>query len=80
MYSFLFSRSAFFPGRSLSTNTSSLSSVLSARSAISFYWKLKSSLDCPTESQYVSLLIKVISRKYKSVPKKAYPISYKGTF
>jgi hypothetical protein len=39
-------------------STSSLSSILSARSSISFYWKLHSSLPCPTESNYVSLFIK----------------------
>ena len=38
-------------------STSSLSSVLSARSAISFMWKIHSSLDCPTESNYVTLFI-----------------------
>ena len=57
-------------------STSSLSSILSARSAISFMWKIHSSLPCPTESNYVSLFIKGISRKFKQIPNKAYPISY----
>ena len=57
-------------------STSSLSSVLSARSAISFMWKIHSSLTCPTESNYVSLFIKGISRKFKQIPNKTYPISY----
>jgi hypothetical protein len=57
-------------------STSSLSSILSSRSAISFMWKIHSSLPCPTESNYVSLFIKGISRKFKQIPNKAYPISY----
>ena len=57
-------------------STSSLSSILSARSSISFYWKLHSSLPCPTESNYVSLFIKGISRKFKEIPNKAYAISW----
>jgi integrase len=57
-------------------STSSLSSILSSRSAISFMWKIHSSLPCPTESNFVSLFIKGISRKFKQIPKKAYAISY----
>jgi hypothetical protein len=39
-------------------------------------WKIHSSLTCPTESNYVSLFIKGISRKFKQIPNKTYPISY----
>ena len=39
-------------------------------------WKIHSSHDCSTESNYVSLFIKGISRKFKQIPKKSYPISY----
>jgi hypothetical protein len=46
-------------------------SSLSARSAISFMWKISFSLNCPTESNYVSLFIKGISRKFKQIPNKA---------
>ena len=56
--------------------TSSLSSVLSARSAINFFWKINSSSDCPTDSKFVSLFLKGVERKFKKIPKKAYPISY----
>ena len=56
--------------------TASLSSVLSARSAISFYWKINSSHECPTDSKFVSLFLKGVERKFKKIPKKAYPISY----
>ena len=48
----------------------------SAYCTISFFWKIHSSLECPTESKYVSLFIKGVSRKFKKIPKKAYPISY----
>jgi hypothetical protein len=57
-------------------STSSLSSVLSARSAISFMWKIHSSLTCPTESNYVSFFIKGIPRKFKQIPNKTFHISY----
>ena len=57
-------------------NSGSIHSVLSARSALNFYWKLGSSEPSPTESHFVSLFIKGLSRKFKNVPQKAYPISY----
>ena len=53
--------------------TASLSSVLSARSAISFYWKINSSRECPTDSKFVSLFIKGVERKFKKIPKKPTP-------
>ena len=56
--------------------TSSLSSVLSGRSAINFFWKINSSRVCPTDSKFVSLFLKGVERKFKKIPKKAYPISY----
>merc|ERR1712105_175917 len=56
--------------------TSSLSSVLSARSAISFFWKINSSRECPTDSKFVSLFLKGVERNFKKIPRKAYPISY----
>ena len=49
---------------------------MSACSAISFFWKIHYSLVCPTESNYVFLFIKGISRKFKNILTKAYPISY----
>ena len=60
----------------LLANVCSLSSVLSARSAIIFFWKINSSSDCPTDSKFVSLFLKGVERKFKKIPKKAYPISY----
>ena len=56
--------------------TSSLSSVLSARSAIIFFWKINSSRECPTDSKFVSLFLKGVERNFKKIPRKAYPISY----
>ena len=56
--------------------TSSLSSVLSAWSAISFFWKINSSCECPTDSKFVSLFLKGVERNFKKIPRKAYPISY----
>ena len=38
--------------------------------------KIHSSLTCPTESNYVSLFIKGISRKFKQIPNKTYPITF----
>jgi hypothetical protein len=57
-------------------NSGSIHSVLSARSALNFYWKLGSSEPSTTESHFVSLFIKGHSRKFKHVPKQAFPISY----
>jgi hypothetical protein len=57
-------------------NSASLHSVLSARSALNFFWKLNCASTSPTESNFVSLFIKGLSSKYKNVPKKAFPISY----
>jgi hypothetical protein len=39
-------------------------------------WKIHSSLTCPIESNYVSLFIKGISRKFKQILIKTYPIFY----
>ena len=44
--------------------TSSLSSVLSARSAINFVSKINSSRVCPTDSKFVSLFLKGVERKF----------------
>ena len=49
---------------------------LESSSALNFYWKLGSSEPSPTESHFVSLFIKGLSRKFKHVPQKAFPISY----
>ena len=57
-------------------NSGSLNSVLAARSSLNFFWKLGSSEPSPTESHFVSLFIKGLSRKFKNVPKKAFPISF----
>jgi hypothetical protein len=46
-------------------------SSLFARSAIFFMWKISFSLNCPPESNYVSLFIKGIFRKFKQIPNKA---------
>ena len=56
--------------------TGSLSTVLSSHYATCFFWRLGSDEPCPSESNYVSLFIKGLQRKYKLVPKKAFPISY----
>ena len=56
--------------------TGSLSSVLSSRSAIAFYWKLGSDTPCPTESIFVSTFVKGLQRKFKKIPLKAFTISY----
>ena len=56
--------------------SSSLHSVLSTRAAINFYWKLHSVHQSLTESPYVSMFIKGLSRKFSKVPCKAYHISY----
>ena len=37
---------------------------------------INSSCECPTDSKYVSLFLKGVERKFKKIPKKAYPISY----
>ena len=42
----------------------SLSSVLSSRSAICFYWKLGLDEPCPSESKFVSLFVKGLQREY----------------
>ena len=57
----------------------SLHSVKTARSSISFYWKLHSSQPCPTESPYVSMFVKGLCRKFAKAPNKAYPISVSYT-
>ena len=57
-------------------NSGSLHSVLSTCSALNFFWKLNCATTSPTESNFVSLFIKGLSRKYKNVPKKAFSISY----
>ena len=57
-------------------NNGSLSSIMSARSAIRHYWRLNSALPSPTESHFVDLFIKGLRRKYKKLTKKSYPVSY----
>ena len=57
-------------------NSASIHSVLSARSALNFFRKLNCATISPTESNFMSLFIKGLSRKYKNVPKKAFPILY----
>ena len=57
-------------------NSGSLHPVLSARSALNFDWKFNCANPSPTESNFVSLFIKGLSRRSKNVLKKAFPISY----
>ena len=54
-------------------NSASLHLVLSARSALNFFWKLNCATTSPTESNFVSLFIKGLSHKYKNVPKRLSP-------
>ena len=49
---------------------------MSARSAIRYYWRLNSALPSPTDSHFVDLFVKGLRRKYKTLTKKAYPVSY----
>ena len=56
--------------------TGSLSSVLSSRSSIAFHWKLGSDKPCPSESTFVSIFVNGLQRKFKKVPRKAFPISF----
>ena len=55
----------------------SVSSVLSARSAITFFWKINSDSSCPCENKFVTLFVKGLQRKFKKTTRKSYPISYK---
>jgi integrase len=55
----------------------SVSSVLSARSAITFFWKINSDSSCPCENKFVTLFVKGLQRKFKKPIRKSYPISYK---
>ena len=54
----------------------SLSYVLSARSAIAFHLKLVSDSPCPTESPFVTSFVKGLQRKFKTIPRTAFAISY----
>jgi len=54
----------------------SISSVKTSRSMITFYWKLNSSLPCPTESPFVSMFIKGLCKRFQKAPNKSYPISF----
>ena len=56
--------------------SNSIHSLKASRAAIGFYWKMHSSQVSPTESPFVSLFIKGLSRKFEKTPVKSYPISY----
>ena len=53
-----------------------MNAVASARSAIRYYLRLKSSAPSPTDFRIVGMFIKGLSCKFKKITFKAYPISY----
>jgi integrase len=57
--------------------SNSVASVLSSRSALTFYWNLYSREPCPLQNKFVSTFLTVMQHKHKKLPRKAYPISYK---